>query len=211
MKIEDRKELAEVLRNLAVLIEEDTRISSHAPVEVANEARILVNREAAKYRRWADELLAENNREANKPKQLFVDPTSWKLADQLHAAGYDDCNHGKDHDPRGCEEWQRVVDCFESLADKVNGAREASQSPVAEPAPQEKRVPKVGDTVWCFICQSDWEGYWPAVVAQPMPGDPACSVRVTFFNFGTGPTTVLRRIENLRLTDPNLEQAGSPK
>jgi len=63
LTIEDRKELAEVLRDLAVLIKEDTRISSHAPIEVVNEVHILVNRVAAKYRRWADALVSEEEEE----------------------------------------------------------------------------------------------------------------------------------------------------
>jgi len=34
---------------------------------------------------------------------------------ELYLRGYSDNRLGRDYDPRGCEEWQSVVDCIEQL------------------------------------------------------------------------------------------------
>lgn len=41
--------------------------------------------------------------------------TAQKLIDELYASGYQDARKERDYDPRGCKEWQAVVDLIEQL------------------------------------------------------------------------------------------------
>lgn len=45
--------------------------------------------------------------------ELRIVPESWPLADALYERGYRDARNERDHDPRGAEEWQAVVDTID--------------------------------------------------------------------------------------------------
>lgn len=41
-------------------------------------------------------------------------------ADELYSAGYTDAKSGRDYDPRGCKEWQDVVDITKGEHDETD-------------------------------------------------------------------------------------------
>lgn len=215
MNCKDKAELVSYLRSEHERIKRFIRTSmvTHLPNIMGAKARQAMKDELANLKRWSDELLNElqepqsdglvegKSTEQQLNSMIEVLAKAGLIAGSSHLCGQSSF-HFADCELSGFQ-MHRMLDKLRSVF---------QQAPAA---PTEPRQPKFGDTVWL---RSDVQhDRWVPAIYIDTPKSPGCLpaapgfIWVEFRELSHQCRQTAHRLIDARFTDPNLEQADSPK